>query len=182
MAAELLPSIADDLLTRLPASPDAYPQKIDVNSWMVLFIQFDVGAYRLASFLDDRLLGPATKGGWLAVDRVVDAARLVTNVRPVHFIFHTGHVGSTLVSRLLDETGAVLSLREPLPLRTFAEAHDLLGRPDSLLSQAQFDRILATLLRLWARGYDATRCVVVKATSSTGRLAGRILTAAEESR
>src|SRR6266550_3079532 len=97
MAAERLPSIADDLLTRLPASPDAYPQKIDVNSWMVLFIQFDAGAYRLASFLDDRLLGPATKGGWLAVDRVVDAARLVTNVRPAHFIFHTGHVGSTLV-------------------------------------------------------------------------------------
>ena len=182
MAAERLPSIADDLLTRLPASPDAYPQKIDVNSWMVLFIQFDAGAYRLASFLDDRLLGPATKGGWLAVGRVAEAARLVTNARPVHFIFHTGHVGSTLVSRLLDETGEVLSLREPLPLRTFADAHDVLGQPDSLLSNAQFDLILAMFMRLWGRGYDATRSVIVKATSSAGRLVAPILAASEGSR
>src|SRR5438445_1238273 len=112
MAAELLPSIADDLLTRLPASPDAYPQKIDVNSWMVLFIQFDAGAYRLASFLDARLLGPATKGGWLAVARVVVAARLVTTARPVHFIFHTGRLGSTPVSRLFDARGEVPYLRQ----------------------------------------------------------------------
>jgi hypothetical protein len=182
MAAERLASIADDLVTRLPASPDAYPQKIDVNSWMVLFIQFDAGSYRLASFLDDRLLGPATKGGWLPVGRVAEAARLITNARPVHFIFHTGHVGSTLVSRLLDETGEVLSLREPLPLRTLADAHDVLGRSDSLLSNPEFNLILATFMRLWGRGYDATRGVVVKATSSAGRLAIPILTASEASR
>ena len=52
--------------------------------------------------------------------------------RAVHFIFHTGHVGSTLVSRLLDETGDVLSLREPLPLRTLADAMDVLTLPESL--------------------------------------------------
>ncbi len=174
-------SIADDLVRRSAVSPDAYPQKIDLASLTVLLIQFSQSAYRAASFLDDRILGPTSQGAWLPIDRIAEASSSA-EVRPLHFIFHTGHVGSTLVSRLLDETGAVLSLREPLPLRTLAEAHDLLGRPDSLLSQAQFDRILATLLRLWARGYDATRCVVVKATSSTGRLAGRILTAAEESR
>ena len=182
MAAERVPSTADDLVTRLPASPDVYPQKIDINSWMVLFIQFDAGAYRLASFLDDRLLGPATKGDWLPVGRVAEAARLVTNARPVHFIFHTGHVGSTLVSRLLDETGKVLSLREPLPLRSLADAHDVLGRPDSLLSRAQFDVTLAMFLRLWSRGYAMTRSVVVKATSSAGRLAVPILAASEGSR
>ena len=182
MPPEQLASLADDLVARLPASPDAYPQKIDVNSWMVLFIQFDAGAYGLASFLDDRLLGPATKGGWLPVGRVAEAARLVTNARPVHFIFHTGHVGSTLVSRLLDETGEVLSVREPLPLRTLADAYDVLGQPDSLLSNAQFDLILATFMRLWGRGYDATRSVIVKATSSAGRLASPILAAAERSR
>ena len=96
---------------------------------------------------------------------------------PVHFIFHTGHVGSTLVSRLLDETGSVLSLREPLPLRTLADAHDALGHVDSLLSDAQFDRSLAQFMRLWGRGYATTRCVIVKATSSAGRLAAPILSA-----
>jgi hypothetical protein len=42
--------------------------------------------------------------------------------------------------------------------------------------------MLALFLRLWSRGYDATRSVVVKATSSAGRLAARILAANEGSR
>jgi hypothetical protein len=173
---------ADDLVTRLSGSPDAYPQKIDLNSWMVLVVLFDAGKYRFASFLDDRILGPATQGAWLPVARAAEASRLVTNARPLHFIFHTGHVGSTLVSRLLDETGEVLSLREPLPLRALADAHDVLGQPDSLLSDAQFDLTLAMFMRLWSRGYDVTRSVVVKATSSAGRLAVPILAASELSR
>ena len=182
MAVERPNSIADDLLTRLQESPDAYIHKIDFNSGRVLLVQFDAATYRSASFLDDRILGPATKGAWLPLDRAAEASRLVANTRPLHFIFHTGHVGSTLVSRLLDETGVVLSLREPLPLRTLADAYDALGGPDLLLSDAQFEPTLAMFMRLWGRGYDGTRSVVVKATSSAGRLATPILTAGEGSR
>lgn len=173
---------AEDLLTRLAGSPDAYPQKIDLNSWMVLVVAFDAARYRSASFLDDRILGPATQGTWLPAAQAVAASRRVEHARPIHFIFHTGHVGSTLVSRLLDETGTVLSLREPLPLRTLADCHDVLGQPDSLLSEAQFDLTLSMFMRLWSRGYDATRSVVVKATSSAGRLAVPILATREGSR
>jgi len=175
-------SIADDLLTRLPASPDAYPQKIDLVPETVLLVQFDAHAYRSASFLDDRILGPNTKGAWVAIARAVEACKLVTCARPLHFIFHTGHVGSTLVSRLLDETGAIFSLREPLPLRTLADAHDALGQVDSLLTDEQFDLILGMFIRLWGRGYEATRRVVLKATSSAGRLAAPILARGEGSR
>jgi hypothetical protein len=174
--------IADDLLAWLPASPDAYPQKLDLHSERVLLMRLDAAAYRAASFLDDRILRPVTQGAWLSISRVADASRLVTNGHPVHFIFHTGHVGSTLVSRLLDETGEVLSLREPLPLRTLADANDVLGRFDSLLSNAQFNVALATFMRLWSRGYGQTRGVVVKATSSAGRLAAPILAGSESSR
>ena len=74
----------------------------------------------------------------------------------INFIFHTGHVGSTLVSRLLDETGPVLSVREPLPLRTLAEAQDTLRAPESLLGEPRFELLLDTLMRLWSRGYPAT--------------------------
>jgi hypothetical protein len=55
-------SIDEDLLTRLPTSPDAYPQKIDLIPETVLLIEFDAHAYRSASFLDDRILRPNTKG------------------------------------------------------------------------------------------------------------------------
>jgi hypothetical protein len=182
MAGESPDSIADDLLARAPVTPDAYPQKIDLASLTILLVQLDAGEYRSASFLDDRILGPTSKAAWVAFERIAEAARRVANARPVHFIFHTGHVGSTLVSRLLDETGSVLSLREPLPLRILADAHDALARTDSLLSDAQFDLMLATFMRLWARGYQATRSVVVKATSSAGRLAAPLLTRNERVR
>jgi hypothetical protein len=174
--------LAPDLLAQLAGSPDAYPQKLDLAREAVLLVRFDAAAYRAASFLDDRILGPTTQGAWLPVAGVDDASRRVANSRPVHFIFHTGHVGSTLVSRLLDETGDVLPLREPLPLRTLADAHDALGRIDSLVSGAQFTRALGTFMRLWSRGYGPTRCVVVKATSSAGRLAASILAGSEGSR
>jgi hypothetical protein len=182
MTVERPPTIADDMLARLAASPDVYPQKIDLNSLMVLLVQFGADAYRQASFLDDRILTPATVGAWAGIDKVADASRKVVGARPVNFIFHTGHVGSTLVSRLLDEGGTVLSLREPLPLRSLAEAHDTLGRIDALLSQEEFDRKLVLLMRLWGRGYPATRSVVIKATSSAGRVATTLLSANEGSR
>ena len=174
--------VADDLLQRLSRSPDAYPQKLDLVARKVLLVQFDESAYRLASFLDDRILSPTTRGAWIPLGQAVEAARVVTSARPLHFIFHTGHVGSTLVSRLLDATGQVLSLREPLPLRTLADAHDVLSQPDALLSAEEFGVALAMFKRLWSRGYVATRSVVVKATSSAGRLAAPILAGAEASR
>jgi len=166
----------------LSASPDVCAQKIDFAAEKILLVGLDAAAYRSASFLDDRILSPAMRGGWVPIGAVAEALRSARAARPVHFIFHTGHVGSTLVSRLLEETGAVLSLREPLPLRTLADAHDALRRSDSLLSESRFDLVLAMFMRLWGRGYDSTRCVVVKATSSTGRLAVPILERSEASR
>lgn len=175
-------SIGEDLWARLPVSPDAYPQKIDLVSRRVLIIRLDASAYRSASFLDDRILGPGVEGAWLPGDRVADAARRVTGSRPLHFIFHTGHVGSTLVSRLLDDTREVLPLREPLPFRTLADAFDVLAEPESLLSDAQFEAWLGMMTGLWARGYDWTRAVIVKATSSAGRAAIPVLNFRPESR
>jgi len=176
------PSIAQELLAALPASPDAYPHKLDFVRAAVLIVRLDAIAYRAASFLDDRILGPATAGGWFPMQGIIERSRMVSRPVPLHFIFHTGHVGSTLVSRLLDEAGGVLPLREPLPLRSLAEAHDVLGHPDSLLSPAEFAGVRDMCLRLWARAYDTTRCVVLKATSSAGRLAVPLLGACPAAR
>lgn len=168
-------SMADVLLSTMPDSPDSYPQKLDLARSCILLIELDDAAYHAASFLDDRILGPGTKGAWLPIERVAAKARLGQNARPLHYIMHTGHVGSTLLSRLLDTTGSVLSLREPLPLRTLAEAGDVLGQPESLLNESQFELVLDTFIRLWSRGYPATRCVVLKATSAAARLAPLLL-------
>jgi len=182
MADQRLNLVGDELQALLPVSPDAYPQNVDLIRDLVLVIRLDANTYRAASFLDDRVLGRSTKGAWLPAANVTEAAGQIADPRPLHFIFHTGHVGSTLVSRLLDETGFVLSLREPLPFRAIADVHDALSLPESLLNEQQFGALLDMNLRLWARGYDWTRAVIVKATSSAGRVAGPVLESRPQSR
>jgi hypothetical protein len=182
MTAQAVDSIAAELLARVPHTPDAYAQNVDFVRRLALVVLIDAASYRAASFLDDRMLNPSMKGAWVSLDRLVAAAERAVDRRPLHYIFHTGHVGSTLVSRLLDETGHVLSLREPLPLRVLADAHDVLARADSLMSEPQFGVALSAFVRLWSRGYAATRSVVLKATSSAGRLAPQLLAATPRSR
>ena len=168
-------SIAAELLAALP-SPDSWPHRLDPARALILQIRLDQATYRAASFLDDRVLGPATRGVWLPLERLASAAQPLQGLRPLHFIFHTGHVGSTLLSRMLDESGAVLSLREPLPLRTLAELHDELPRAGTPSSgAARFDALLELFLRLWRRGYPGTEAVVLKATSSAARLGPALL-------
>lgn len=165
------------VLAELAASPAYYPQKYDPVTEAILLVRMDEGAYRSASFLDDRILTPNMQGLWspyAAIEKAIPASQ---NDKPLHFIFHAGHAGSTLLSRLLDEAGPVLSLREPLPLRTLAEAHDIVGSPYSLLSGDDFAKRLEMFLRLWSRGFPATQTVVLKATSSAGRLAPVLLAA-----
>jgi hypothetical protein len=166
--------MTEALLSGLAASPDVYVQKIDVAREAALLVQLDESGYRAASFLDDRILTPATRGAWTSLQRVLAASASVAQ-KPLHFIFHTGHVGSTLLSRLLDESGCVLSLREPLPLRTLAEAHDVLPLIESLLSPRDLTSLQDALLRLWSRGYPGTHSVVLKATSSACRIAAPLL-------
>ncbi|HUO90352.1 MAG TPA: hypothetical protein VMU08_14350 [Rhizomicrobium sp.] len=164
-----------DFSSELSASPSLYAQKYDSGRDAILFVRMTPEDYRAASFLDDRMLLPGTQGIW-APHAQVEAALATAAGRPLHYIFHTGHVGSTLLSRLIDETGTVLGLREPLPLRTLAELGDMVG--NSAERERQLAARLATFLKLWRRGFAETRSVVLKATSSAGRLAPRLLTAA----
>lgn len=171
---------ASTLNLELAASAAVYPQKVDGSS--VLLIRLSEADYRHASFLDDRILSQQTEGHWFPYADV--AARAVTAIEhgPLHFIFHSGHVGSTLLSRLLDEEGSILNLREPLPLRTLAEMHDrAMANPNASEPRTFGDR-LVTFLRLWRRGFARTRMVVIKTTSTTGRLAETLLAARADAR
>lgn len=153
-------------------TPMLYPQKYDPVREAVYLVPLDAAGYRAASFLDDRMLAAGRTGTWQPFDAIAQAG--ATGGKPLHFIFHTGHVGSTLLSRLIDEAGGVLGLREPLPLRTLAEMQDA--------GDARFDARLAAFLALWRRGFAETATVVLKATSATGRLAPALLAASPQSK
>jgi len=150
-----------------------YPQKFDAARDTVFFVRLSHEGYRKASFLDDRVLVPEMESRWVPYAEVESAMHDVRDDRPLHFIFHTGHVGSTLLSRLIEEANGILGLREPLPQRTLAELQDQ--------AAPQLDARLPTFLKLWRRGFADTTHVVLKATSSSGRLATRLLNASPTS-
>src|SRR6185312_2248707 len=136
-----------------------YPFALDAARDALMLVPMTAADYRAASFLDERL---GKLGTWTPAAEIARAMSGARDIRPLHFIFHAGHVGSTLLSRLIDEAGQVLPLREPLPLRAIAEH----------FSEAR----LELLLKLWERGFDDTAAVVLKATSSTERLATKLMT------
>lgn len=170
------------LRQEIMAGPDLFAHKLDLAAETILLVQLSRDAFREASFLDDRLITPQTQGSWYKLSSIEATLTGCTDVLPLHFIFHAGHVGSTLLSRLIEQAGGVLALREPLPLRSLAEIQDDIGAMHALFDEATLNRLSLLLLVLWSRGYPDTRSVVVKATSATARIAPRLLSLAPRTR
>ena len=104
-------------------------QALDPSAGTVRLVAMDRESYRSASFLDDRLMQHPVDAQivpWPDVETAL-TGDLRTDAR---WIFHIGHVGSTLVSRLLGELENVLSIREPRLLRDVAISPD--GGPQNL--------------------------------------------------
>jgi hypothetical protein len=161
----------------LGASPTLFPYMLDVPRDSVSFLRLTRADYERASFLDARLLSPQISSHalpWAQVAAAIDAAGLTERCG---FIFHIGHVGSTLISRLIGAHSSAFSLREPLMLRTFAQ---LSGEPDRPRAwfQDQFDARLTGGLKLLSRTFETRQLSVVKATSFVSELAGTLLSRA----
>src|SRR5436190_14302883 len=125
-------------------------QAIDPRARLARLIRMDAAAYRDASFLDDRLLSQNQESRLCSLDELIEASEVISGP-PTGWIFHLGHVGSTLVSRLLGEMEAVLGLREPRALRDLAVA-DEVERP----------KLARALERLMARRGPGDQIVIVK--------------------
>ena len=168
--------------TDLFASARYYLYALDLDAGRADVLDVDRSFYS-APFLDQRALAGKRLGGWhYSLDELLDAhARLTSipateQVAPgLRWIFHVGHCGSTLLSRLLDQLPDVLGIREPLPLLALAEAS--LRRADSAARVAplRVDAALAMTADLLARGFAAPDRMVVKATSTVSMLAPALL-------
>jgi hypothetical protein len=131
----------------------------------VSLVRLDEAAYRRASFLDQRLFASGHTRE-LCPRAMLEAAAAGVDP-PAHFIFHTGHVGSTLISRLVGEHSAFFALREPAVLRAIAAPVNGDDRDRAL----SLEVALALLGRTWHPGQRA----IVKATSFVSELAVRAL-------
>lgn len=163
----------DPFSTSLARSPELYPQAWDPASDIVRLIRLTEAEYARASFLDDRILSPRTLGRTGQWDELREAVAAGGLVEDCSLIFHIGHVGSTLLSRLLGKHPDVFALREPAILRTLAQTVE--ADRNVQVRQAIHSR-LDVLLPLWSRTFRSNQRSCIKATSFVSELAGEILT------
>jgi hypothetical protein len=164
----------------LTGSPLLYPIALDPKKDMIALIRLTEPEYAAASFLDGRLLTPATPTApvpWADVRAAAAGLPL-----RCHFIFHISHVGSTLMSRLVGQHPALFSLREPAVLRLVADAHRTLATPECPWSREEFDERLGGFLALWSRTFCPNQTAVIKATSFVSEMAADLLARAPSAR
>lgn len=149
-------------IDRLELRPGVFPHKLDLISGNLLLVELSAAEISAASFLDQRVLKQTTKWVWVPWPLVSDIFKKVPVAKPPGFIFHVGHCGSTLLSRLLEFADDTQCLREPLPLRTLAQDFADAGDGRSFLTQQARQEHLQTLSKMWCRGAVNT---VIKATS-----------------
>ncbi|HEX4740164.1 MAG TPA: hypothetical protein VH353_02435 [Caulobacteraceae bacterium] len=150
-------------------SPRRLPFEFDLSGDRLGYVELSEDDYRTASFLDQRIL-PAHPVRWAPWEEAEQAAAPLA--RDCDFIFHTGHVGSTLLSRLLGRSPAVFSVREPAVLR------ELPGMEGGASPDARLGVVLTLLSRVWRPSQRS----LVKATSFVSELAPRLLSLAPEGR
>ncbi len=134
-------------------------QALDPSAGTARLIAMDRDSYRAESFLDDRLMQQTVDAQYVAWPEIETAMApdLRTDAR---WIFHIGHVGSTLVSRLLGEIDGVLGLREPRLLR------DLALSPLPIR-----DAYIGPVTKLMSRTFAGDEFACVKATSYASEIA-----------
>lgn len=134
-------------------------QALDPASGTARVVDMDREAYRSASFLDDRMLQRPVKAHAMPWTEI--AAAIPPDARDdARWIFHIGHVGSTLLARMLGELDGVLSVREPRLLRDVA-----------LLTPEQRAELIPTVRKLLSRTFTPSEAALVKATSFVSEIA-----------
>jgi hypothetical protein len=165
----------DALSESLGRSPELFPHELDARDDTITFIRLRRADYDGASFLDSRVLTPRVAGHtlpWRQVAAAIETAKLAERC---NFIFHIGHVGSTLLSRLMGHHPGAFALREPMLLRTFAQLEREPGAKPPAWSDTDVETRLGGCLKLLSRTFDPKQRAVIKATSFVSELAAGLL-------
>ena len=85
----------------LPRTLSVYPHQLDLVADAVLMVELGRDQFLEAAFLDQRLLQRPSRRAWFGFEQVAQALGDALCDAPTHFVFHIGHCGSTLLSRLL---------------------------------------------------------------------------------
>lgn len=139
------------------------------------FTLLEQAQYNKFAFLDKRTHELFRQTERVAFDRVESAFSDTVDGHPSAYIFQIGHCGSTLLSRALGQCAGVLSVREPLPLRTLAYSGRELDVPLGWLSPEHWERLKVVVLRALDRRFRPDQVPIIKATSTCNNLIDPIL-------
>lgn len=151
----------DDYVSDAAWIPHAYDPDRDA----FVFARLPRDVQRRVAFIDRRfvpkqLLSPPVPIADLPLDVIDERSG------PLHFIFHTGFCGSTLLSRALDIPGVSMGLKEPAVLTSMARA---------LHGGHEIAEPLDLSLRLLSRPLVAGETQIVKPSNATNSLAREMM-------
>ncbi len=146
---------------------------VDLLTDQVLLSHLTEDDYRKASFLDQRIITPQLRRQlvpWAELSKINQSQGAAPQ-----YIFHIGHVGSTLLSRLLGEIDTVLALREPQLLRTLCEISQIRYEPESPWSPEVYEKRFSDTVHWLSRSFHPNQRVMIKASSFVSELAPQLL-------
>lgn len=163
-------------LEALAYSPELFLRDVDPARKAAILSPMSEDSYKRSSFLDDRIVRDGEKDIVVPVDALIRI--LEDSKQPpgdIHYIFHVGHCGSTLIARLLGELDEFHALREPAVLMGLSRSYRALGETGFDMTRERWfelrDLALALLSRTWRPGQTA----LVKTTSHAGNLIPQLM-------
>ena len=143
--------------------PEWLLHDVDLSSGSATLLRLSEAEYRAASFLDQRV---EQRNRARQVNALAHLEPPAGTRGDVQYIFHIGHVGSTLLARLLGEVPGLFSIREPLVLRTLAA-----------LGESARESLLPAVTALLSRTFRPADRALVKATSFVSEIAPELVPA-----
>ena len=150
-----------------------FPHLLDVHRDRVLISELSESDFEKASFLDQRIFAQQQKRWFVEWEELAEIE--LAERQPPNYIFHIGHVGSTLISRLLGQADGVFALREPLLLRSLAENSLLLGQPHCPWQVEEFAKRRRSVVQWLSRSFRQSDRAMIKASSFVSEISRSLL-------
>lgn len=152
-------------------SPALFLRDVDPLRGTAIFTPMSEDSYRASAFLDNRVVRSGARDLIVDLDDLIDLASSREHKRRViHYIFHIGHCGSTLVSRVLGERRHYLSLREPPLLMGLSRSLRALGRSGFPISHERWETLKDLSLMMLGKTWRDDQVALIKPTSHAANL------------
>jgi hypothetical protein len=163
-------------LGSIDTDPEWHLLDVEIGKQVFKLVRLKEADYREAIFLDARFQTNNYDRGEIPISRLHNIfPQRVSIDHPAAYIFHIGHCGSTLLSRVLSVSRSVLPLREPMTLTFLANQQRILGQPVCQLDKARYKRLGIMILCGLERRFENIQLPIIKAKSICNNLIGPVL-------